>query len=237
MIAGKSMLERVWRNACAAIKDCKLVIIATDDQRIKAAAEGFGATVVMTPESCRNGSERVFAASKELPNTVKFLVNLQGDSPLLPPSMIAALIQMRRTHEADITTLSVPLTLEQRAALRSTDKKHGAGTYVVTDRNKRALYFSRYPIPFVRDVGDDAPLSKHVGIYAYTEASLAKYLTLPHSMLEDSEKLEQLRALEAGMSIAVQECDLNGRTLVSVDTSEDLVRAADVIKHEGELLS
>lgn len=237
LIAGKTMLERVWRNGCAAIGDPSTVIIATDDQRIKATAEGFGATVVMTPESCTNGSERVFEASKDLPTSVKFLINLQGDSPLLPPAFISALIEMRRSHDAEIATLSVPLSAEQRALIRSKDKKLGSGTYVITDRNRRALYFSRYPIPFVRDADEDAPLSKHVGIYAYTRASLEKYLTLAPSMLENSEKLEQLRALEAGMSIAVKECDLNGRTLVSVDTPEDLVHAEAVIKNEGELLS
>lgn len=235
MISGKTMLERVWRNACAALANKELVLIATDDDRIREAAEQLGASVVMTPADCENGSERAFAASKHLPASVRCIVNLQGDSPLVPPRLIQALISIRRDSSADIATLAVPLEQAERQRIR-TEMRWGAGTYVVYDQHKRALYFSRYPIPFVRESGEDAPLNKHVGIYAYTRESLRRYLDLPRSGLEQSEKLEQLRALEGGMSIVVQECSLEGRTLVSVDTPADLNRAEEVIAREGELL-
>jgi len=241
IIAGKTMLERVWLNACAALKDKSLVLIATDDERIRSAAEAFGANVIMTPAICENGSERVNVASKNLNETVKFIINLQGDAPLTPPSLIEGLIALRRISDADISTVCVALSDAERTRVIDNSEKWGAGTYVVFNEKKLALYFSRYPIPFARDdktqLGKQtAPLYKHVGIYGYTRASLARYAALPESKLEALEKLEQLRALEAGMTIAVQECTLYGRSLVSVDTPDDLVRAAQVIASEGELV-
>ena len=236
IIAGKAMLERVWLNACAALKDKSLVLIATDDERIRCAAEALGATVIMTPATCENGSERVNVASKRLPESVKFIINLQGDAPLTPPNLIEGLIELRRISDADISTVCVALSAAERARVIDNSEKWGAGTYVVFNEKKLALYFSRYPIPFVRNDRNSAPLYKHVGIYGYTRTSLARYAALPESKLEALEKLEQLRALEAGMTIAVQECWLHGRSLVSVDTPDDLVRAAQVIASEGELV-
>jgi 3-deoxy-manno-octulosonate cytidylyltransferase (CMP-KDO synthetase) len=236
LLAGKMMLARVWANASAAMLGADGVFIATDDDRIEAAAKSWGANVIRTSPRCENGSERSLEASNALPASVKFIINLQGDSPLVPPTVIRELIEFRRRQTSEIVTSAIELSAEYAAEVRRTPERWGAGTYVTIDQNSRALYFSRYPIPFIRDRNSDAPLLKHVGIYGYTRESLAQYVNLAPSKLEDAEKLEQLRALEGGFSISVALCDLGGRTLVSVDTLEDLRRAAEVIQIEGELL-
>ncbi len=236
-IAGISLLERVWRLAQAA-EGIDTVVIATDDDRIRTHAEGFGATVVMTPISCRNGTERVAAALAQLPDTMDAVINLQGDAVLTPPWVIAALAAELRTATAPVVTPAVRCSEQHYAQLAEAKRTHPAsGTLVVTDRQGRALYFSKALIPFIRadHTGDFPPVWRHIGLYGYRRAALAQLLAWPEGPLEAAEQLEQLRALENGMAIQVVPVDYRGRRHWSVDSPADVKIVEQLLVEEGEL--
>ena len=235
-IAGKSMLERVWRIA-RAVKGATRVVIATDDARIIEHAASFGADAVITPESCANGTERTYAAMGAAKITEDILLNLQGDALLTPPwvleDMIAALAA---APDAAIVTPAVKL---EGAALEAF-KKHkenspGSGSTVTFDANCQALYFSKAIIPYIRKAGA-AAIYRHIGLYGYRRAGLEKYIGLTPTPLEQAEGLEQLRALENGMKIRVAIVDYKGRTHGSVDAPEDVPVVEEIIAREGELV-
>lgn len=238
LIAGKTMIRRVFEIAAAgAGRDC--VMVATDDKRIFEHVSEFGGQAVMTGEGCRNGTERVHDALKRTGKTPEIIVNMQGDTPLTPPWFIRDLIQgLKASPDSPMATLSVGQTL---ADYESAKQRLGAavpsGTYVVCDNSRHALYFSRFPIPYLREIGSGPPpFFKHIGIYAYRPESLEQYLKLPPSALEIAEGLEQLRALQNGMRILVVQADPQGRTMKSVDSPEDAARVEEIIAAEGELL-
>jgi 3-deoxy-manno-octulosonate cytidylyltransferase (CMP-KDO synthetase) len=240
LIAGTSLIQRVWQIARAAA-GVDTVVVATDDERIAAHVASFGGTAVFTPADCRNGSERVFAAVTALGTTPHIVLNLQGDAVLLPPTVISALIaEMRRDPQVQIATPAVRLSADQYAALVS-HKGAGivAGTTVTFARNGDALYFSKGIIPFIRSPAtylDAPPVYQHIGLYAYTHAALKHYISLAPGEFEQVEQLEQLRALEHGIPIRVVQVPLHGRTIWSIDNPEDVVRAEELIRTEGELL-
>jgi len=237
VIAGVSMLERVWRIA-KAVRGCSRVVIATEDQRIVAHAATFGAEAVLTPESCSNGTERVYAALAAANIKEDILLNLQGDALLTPPWILEAMIEeMRRATDADIVTPAVKL---EGSALDSF-RQHklttpASGATVVFDQHLNALYFSKSIIPMIRKVGVGA-IYRHIGLYGYRRASLKKYMDLSPTPLEQAEGLEQLRALEHGMKIRVALVDYKGRTHGSVDAPEDVALVEAVIAREGELVA
>ena len=239
MIAGKSLIERVWRVA-SAVKPPVQVVIATDDSRIEEHARSFGAKVVQTSASCRNGSERVHEALRVMNSAPETVINLQGDTPLTPPWALEALLEaMRKNSEIQIATPAVRLTLADHEKAEEKLRKSVSGTYVAISKEGKALYFSRYPIPYIRSdsaKNTSLPFFKHLGIYAYRPAALARYISLPPSPLEELEQLEQLRALEHGIPIHVVEVSLRGRTLVSVDTPEDAREAERIIETQGDVL-
>lgn len=238
MIAGKTLLERVIRLAEAAVgKEC--VTVATDDARIIEAVAGIGHKAVMTSPDCTNGSERVYEVINSLEHKPGVIINLQGDSPLLPPWIISELISaMEQNPEIAIATPAVKLSGEQYEQVRSEKAKgSSSGTTVTFDRNGDALYFSKALIPYVRKKSDSCPVYKHIGLYAYTPQSLEKYVSLPQGVFEEAEQLEQLRALENGIPIKVVLADLKGRTLWSVDNPEDVQIVEQIIAKEGELAS
>lgn len=236
-IAGISMLERVWRIA-KAVRGCSRVVIATEDERIIAHAASFGAEAVMTPASCSNGTERVSAAARAANISEDILLNLQGDALLTPPWVLEAMIaEMEAAPIAGMVTPAVKMegpALE--AFLKHKQTSPASGATVVFDINRNALYFSKAVIPYLRNEGF-APVYRHIGLYGYRRSGLEKYISLPPSPLEQTEGLEQLRALEHGMKIRIVVVDYKGRTHGAVDAPEDVAVVEEIIAREGELVS
>ena len=217
-LAGKPMLQ--WVHERAKSSQATEVVVATDDERIATAARGFGADVAMTARTHLSGTDRIaeVAATRGWAEA-DIVVNVQGDEPLIPPVIIDQVAQLLDSHaRADVATLAV--RLDQAA-----DFNDANVVKVACDGTGRALYFSRAPIPWNRDAPATlTPASlRHIGIYAYRVGALRKLAKLQPSRLELIEKLEQLRALEAGMEIRVELA--KERPLADVNTAADLERA------------
>lgn len=186
------------------------VLVATDDVRIATAVRGFGGEVVMTRGAHQTGTDRVAEVSKSL--RADIVVNLQGDEPIFDPAMVEEMIAvMARDPEIDIATACHPI--QDTESLQSPHV-----VKVVVDRRGRALYFSRAPIPSGA-LFDGARAFRHVGVYAFRRDVLARFSKLPRTPLEMAEQLEQLRALEHGMTIAVVE---TRHATVGVDVPADI---------------
>ncbi len=217
---GKYLVQHVYERA-ALCRSATAVVVATDDDRIRAAVEGFGGRAVMTRPDHPSGTDRVAEAARspELASA-DVLVNLQGDEPLVEPSSLDLLAQLLDADPAaPMATLAVPVRSEEQWRNPNCVK-------VVCDGRGRALYFSRSPLPFVRDGSPDfqrrPPLVlQHLGHYAYRRDFLFRLASLPPSPLELAEKLEQLRVLEAGHAIRVGVVEHAG---LGVDTPEDYER-------------
>ena len=204
----KPLIRRSW-EAAMAVPGVDHVVVATDDARIADVAAGFGARVVMTAETCANGTERCAAALAGLPEDIEIVINLQGDAPLTPAPMVSGLIDRLRAGDAQVATpaLRCAPDLYRRLVADSRAGRVG-GTTVVVARSGDALYFSKRVIPYVPDDRVDEaglPVFLHVGVYGYTRAALVGYAALPVSPLELLEGLEQLRFLDAGVPVAVVE--------------------------------
>lgn len=241
-IHGKSMIRRVWELANA-VRGVDSVYVATDDERIAGHVEAFGGRSIMTPATCENGTERVFAAAQTLDPIPEAVINFQGDAVLTPPWVVETLVEELRTDPgAGIVTPAVKVTWPAyQDLLRSQASGEVGGTTVVFDRNRNALYFSKVTIPLVREDGpffesDAVPVYKHIGLYGYRLDVLGQYLALEPGPLERAEKLEQLRALEHGIPVRVVEVDSRGRTQWSVDNHDDIEKVESIIRREGELL-
>jgi len=237
MIAGCSLLKRVWSLA-KAVENVDEVYVATDDQRIFEHAESFGAKVLQTPETCRNGTERVHAALQSFTQKPRIVINFQGDAVLTPPWVLQSLVvTMNKKNPPPIATPAAQLSWEQYHALLKA-KKNGetSGTLVTFGRDFNALYFSKSLIPNLRTTDQDRPpVFKHIGIYAYTYEALENYLSLKPTLFEQAESLEQLRALENGIPIKTVLVDFKNRTPWSIDCPADVQRAEAIISDEGEL--
>lgn len=212
-LAGEPMIAHVVRRAAAA-RSVSAVLVATDDERIAAAARAAGAEAAMTGE-CASGTDRVAAAVAGRGDW-DIVVNLQGDEPLLAGDNVDVLVAgLRQRRDLGMATLCRPLD-----PVRADDPN---AVKVVRRADGRALYFSRACVPFPRSAADAAPLWRlHLGIYAFRRATLAKFVALPPSPLERAEALEQLRALEYGIDILVLDAPHDA---FGVDTPEDLERA------------
>jgi len=222
-IAGEPMIVHVWRRAAAA--DAGDVLVATDSPEIAAAIETAGGRAVMTRDDHQSGSDRVFEAVEKADPEARadIIVNVQGDLPLLEPSLIADCLAPLAEPSVDIGTLAVVITEPSDVIEPSFVKVVGTpsgGPDVL-----RALYFTRSPAPY-----GAGPFYHHIGIYAYRRAALARFVALPPSPLELREKLEQLRALEAGMRIDVKRVDV---VPMSVDTPAGLEKVRAVILAES----
>lgn len=236
-IAGTPMIERVWRIASAA-DGVDRTVVATDDERIAEAVRGFGGEAVMTPETCRNGTERALAALDALSSDAEIVVNVQGDAPLIPPWVIGAVATTLKSDPTlQMATPAVRMTPETEKRFRET-KAAGAvgGTTVVFARNMDALYFSKSVLPFQRHPEAGTPVFQHIGLYGYRIDTLRKIVSLEPSPLEKAESLEQLRALENGIPIRVVEVDYRGRSAWSVDSRDDAKVVEAIIEREGELV-
>ena len=210
---GKYLVQHVYERAAAAAVPAA-VVVATDDDRIRAAVEGFGGTAVMTRPDHPSGTDRVAEVAARL--DADAVVNLQGDEPLFDPAAVDLLCGLVADPAADVATLAAPI--RDPAAYRSPHC-----VKVVCDDRGRALYFSRSPIPHVRD-GDpdlaaDPPFAlQHLGVYAYRRDALLRLAAAPPHRLELAEKLEQLRVLGAGGTIRVGVVPHAHR---GIDTPED----------------
>ncbi|HEX3666718.1 MAG TPA: 3-deoxy-manno-octulosonate cytidylyltransferase [Rhizomicrobium sp.] len=221
-IAGTPMIVRVWQAAVNAATGP--VAVAAGDAEIVSAIEQRGGAAVLTDPALPSGTDRVFAAVELLDpdGTHDIVVNLQGDLPLLDPVQLRIVKETLETSGADIATLAAPIT-----EMRDFDNPNVVKPVVAWNEGEafgRALYFSRARAPF-----GDGPYYHHIGIYAFRRAALARFVNLPPSPLEKRERLEQLRAMEAGMSIVVARVD---EAPLSVDTPKDLekVRAAAIAR-------
>ncbi len=209
---GKPLIQHVWERARCA-ESVGRVLIATDDERIAGAARGFGAEVVMTRADHPSGTDRIAEAAAGL--EAEIVVNLQGDEPLIEPAAIEAAVRPLQEDPAlPMSTLCCPIETLEELANPNVVK-------VVCDRRGYALYFSRLPIPFVRDKGAGVERFRHIGLYAYRRDFLLAFAQLPPTPLEQAEKLEQLRALEHGHRIRVVPVD---HLSPGVDTPEELER-------------
>ena len=212
ILAGKPMIRHVCEKAAAS--KAGIVVVATDDRRIADAVESFGGRAVITSPSHPSGTDRIAEALGKLGGEYDLVVNVQGDEPLIPTSVIDELIDaMRADPELPMATVAVP---GNRATMTENNVK------VVFGGDGNALYFSRSMIPFLRTGGVECGVWLHWGIYAYRRAALERFVALPPGSLENAEKLEQLRALENGISIKVVTSNLQS---IGVDTPEDLAAA------------
>ena len=216
-IAGKPMVQHVYESAikCPALKD---VIIATDAEEVMRVAESRGMKAVMTSSGHRSGTDRVHEVAQQVPADV--YVNIQGDLPLLRPEQIEALLKPMQRAEVMVSTVKTPCGLEEIG--------NPNAVKVVTDKNGRALYFSRSTIPFDRDRVGKIQYYKHLGLYAYRKSALERFCKLSESSLEATERLEQLRLLENGIDIYVEETPFGS---VEVDTEEDLKKVEEILRH------
>lgn len=206
------MIEHVYRRTSAA-RSVGVVIVATDDERICDAVEGFGGRAQMTSRAHQNGTDRLAEIAASL--TCDLVVNVQGDEPLIEPSMIDDAIAAFRVDP------SLQMSTVRRRIDDPADLQNPNVTKVVVDRDGCALYFSRAPIPFAREGCPPAPAWRHIGLYVYRRECLLRLTTLPPTAMEQSEGLEQLRALEHGIRIKAVETT---HECVAVDTPEDLER-------------
>lgn len=211
LIAGRPLLEHVWARARAS--QAAEVVIATEDMRVQACAQAWGATVRLTSPGHASGTDRIAEICDQLdwPDQA-VVVNLQGDEPLMPSENLDQVAARLVATEAEMASLCVPIA-------HPADLANPHVVKVVRDRTERALYFSRAPIPFARE-GASVSAWRHLGVYAYRVGFLRRFVQTPPCALEDIERLEQLRALWLGATITVAEAvRLPGP---SVDTEADL---------------
>lgn len=229
----KSLIQRSW-EAAMAVRGVDEVYVATEDDRIKAAAEAFGAKVVMTAESCANGTERCADALKNLGTTADIVVNLQGDAPLTPSWFVEALIdEMKANPDVQMATPVLRCDAETYANFVE-DRKNGrvGGTTAVFDKSMNALYFSKEVLPYTGKAfaaGDEIPVFHHVGVYGYRQSALDAYMGWETGPLERYEGLEQLRFLENGTPIRCVEVDGRGRVFWELNNPVDVARIEGVI--------
>lgn len=210
------MLQWVYERASKA-RGIDDVVIATDHMLIQKEAEKFGATAILTSADHQSGTDRIAEAARKFP-TADVFVNVQGDQPFLDPAMIERLIEpYLQGEEPDMATLACPL--DQKEIRNPNTVK------VAVNRNNIAMFFTRSPIPYFRNQVEDLPVYQHVGLYAYSAATLQKMSNLSPSKLEIAEGLEQLRAMEEGLSIYVSIYD---KMVPEINTIEDLDNAVDM---------
>ena len=221
-IAGKPMIQRVWERAGQA-EGVEEVYVATPDERIRQAVEAFGGIALMTSHTHRSGTDRLAEATAGLDADI--IVNVQGDEPLIGPGYIERALKPLLTDSSiPMSSLMCPCPVEEL--------DNPATVKVVAALNGDALYFSRARIPFPRTT-ESTPVMQHIGLYAYRRDFLLAFPGLAPSPLEQTESLEQLRALEHGYRIRMAAVE---RAPLSVDTPEDLVRVRAIFADNGTII-
>ncbi len=219
-IGGKPMIQHTYESSLKS-KLLNEVIAAVDDEKVAEVVRGFGGKAVITPKDISTGSDRIAYAAEKL-TKAKIIVNIQGDEPFISGEMIDQAI------EPLLFDTSVEVSTLAKRIVSVSELKSPSVTKVVFDYNNYAMYFSRSPIPYVRDAQSNlervkkGEIYKHVGLYVYRLKTLLKFTKLPQTDLEVTEKLEQLRLLENGFKIKVVVTEFDN---LAVDTPEDLERA------------
>lgn len=222
LIAGKPLIQHVWER-CKAAKSLSELYVATDDERIAQEVTRFGGKAIMTSTEHLTGTDRLAEAIGNLPH-VSHILNIQGDEPLIEPSLIDELaLALTGDSAVDMVTAANPIHPTDPAVLDPNVVK------VVLRKNGYALYFSRSPLPFFRNSVSDLPVLRHKGIYGYRRDFLEKFVTWPASPLECAESLEQLRALENGANIRVI---ITEDTSPGVDTPEQALAIESVLSSQ-----
>ena len=216
-IAGKPMIQHVYERVASA-GTISRTVVATDDERIFATTTGFGGEAIMTSAAHISGTDRIAAAAREI-GQHSIILNVQGDEPMVDPTMLDMLIAALDQTDAECATPVARITGTRELLDPNVVK-------VVLRHDFSPLYFSRSPIPFVRDRApedwpDCAVFYRHIGVYAYRRAGLERFVGAMPSPLESCEQLEQLRMLDLGMKIICVEVEYNGH---AVDTPEDVMR-------------
>lgn len=222
LIAGKPMVEHVWRR-CQEAQAFLDVLVATDDARIREAVERFGGRVVMTSPDCATGTDRVAEVARGRPE-VDVWINVQGDEPLLDPKALQLLAGLFSDPQVHMGTLVRPL--------EAAEVPNPNVVKAVLAVNGDALYFSRAALPFIREASHDGSVRRwaHIGLYGYRRDTLLRLATLTPTPLEEAEKLEQLRALEHGIRIRCGQVRWN---TVAVDVPGDVARVEAVMRERG----
>jgi 3-deoxy-manno-octulosonate cytidylyltransferase (CMP-KDO synthetase) len=233
----RSLIEHSWR-AATAVPQIESVWVATDDGRISDEVKRFGGEVVMTPSSCANGTERCAAAIQGRSDVPDIIVNLQGDAPLTPAGVVAALSE--RLAGDPRLPVATPAIRCNRSLYRHLveDQKAGrvGGTTVVFDSNGDALYFSKRILPYLDDRHADQgelPVFLHLGVYAYRRDALLAYADLAPSVLEQVEGLEQLRFLDAGMKVGIAVCEQPDWDVIELNNPTDVAQVEAMLQTRG----
>ncbi|WP_375687127.1 3-deoxy-manno-octulosonate cytidylyltransferase [Pseudooceanicola sp. LIPI14-2-Ac024] len=230
----KSLIQRSW-EAARAVEGVEAVYVLTDDDRIRAASEAFGATVLMTSSEARNGTERCAEAVDMLDSVPEVIVNLQGDAPLTPASMVAALLARMRAEPG--VQMATPILRAEGGALENLvmDRREGrvGGTTAVARDDGTALYFSKEVLPHVESLSHPPEVWHHVGVYAYRPDALRAYMGWERGRLEVAEGLEQLRFLENGCPVTCVEVSAEGRVFWELNNPVDVARIEAVLQKEG----
>lgn len=231
----KSLIQMSW-EAAMAVKGTADVYVVTDDERIKAHCEGFGASVIMTSSSCENGTARCAEALTKAKIEADLVINLQGDAPLTPAWFVNDLIRaMIADPQAQVATPVLqcdPLSYSHFIEDRKADRV--GATTAVFDTKGHALYFSKEVLPYLdplKAAGSDIPVFHHVGLYAYRPEALAAYTSWPISGLEIHEGLEQLRFLANGVKVRCVIVEGRGQVFWELNNPEDVPRIETVLKH------
>lgn len=231
----KTLIQRTF-EAAQRVPGLASIHVVTDDERIAAAARGFGAGVIMTSPDCRNGTERCAEALRQLEGP-DLVVNIQGDALLTPPAFVEALIEVMAFDDAQVATPAMRL---RSAEVRTLQQEEAAGrvggTTVVTDDAGLALYFSKRLIPHLPAGaldGEISPVLLHVGVYAYRPAALAAYAAIRPATLEVLEGLEQLRFLAGGIPVAVVEVEPPPYELRELNNPGDLGPIEEALVRAG----
>ncbi len=227
LIGDKPMIQHVYQRAL--LTSAHKVVVATDDERIAEAVLAFNGNICMTSDKHRSGSDRLAEVCEKLAlNDDEIVVNVQGDEPFISPQNIQQVANNLAISDSPMATLSTPIE-EPEEVFNSNVVK------VVADNQGKALYFSRAPIAWQRGSFEDGKVSnlsvcqRHIGIYAYRAGFLAQYVAMPMAKLEQLESLEQLRVLENGYSIHIEQAkEVPG---MGIDTPEDLVAAQETYRH------
>lgn len=214
-IKGKSMIQRVFEQASQS-SFIHTLVVATDDSRIEQHIKSFGGQVMMTQVEHASGTERCSEVLMRMAEKYDVVVNIQGDEPFIDPFQIEQVIRLFEDPNVEISTLAK--VIKDIKELKDPNRPK-----LVMDRYNKAIYFSRYPIPFVRDAHENNLLNthvfyKHIGLYAYRSEVLKNIVKLPVSMLEKAESLEQLRWVEHGYHISVAITTIDS---IGIDTEED----------------
>lgn len=215
-INGKPLIQRVYEQVIKA-RIPEATVVAVDDERVYNKVLAFGGKAVMTDVNHQSGTDRLAQVATAYP-AVDIIVNVQGDEPLIPPEAIDLLAGAFADSDIAMATLKAPM--------EPSEYVNPAAVKVVTDNNDNALYFSRSQIPYLRNQ-TGVTIYKHIGVYAYRREFLLNYAKMPQTVLERTESLEQLRALENGYKIKVLPVDYK---VVGVDTPEDLAEVRKILK-------